>query len=72
MGGRHDADFTFNQLCSLLIELGYTMRKANGSHVTFQLGCELLEFAVDSWRKSEGVSDPASIRQELPNLNLKP
>jgi len=71
MGGRHDADFSFNQLCSLLIRLGYTMRKAKGSHVIFQHGASFLNLqsAPDGKAKAYQVRQ---VRQELQNLNLKP
>ena len=36
--GRHDANFSFDDLCSLLTKFGYTMRKTKGSHVIFQRG----------------------------------
>ena len=69
--GRHDADFSFNQLCSLLIEVGYTMRKARGSHVTFQQGASFLNLQSAPSGKAKAYQI-RQIRQELPNLNLKP
>jgi hypothetical protein len=71
MGGRHDADFSFNQLCSLLIELGYTMRKAKGSHVIFEHGASFLNLQSAPGGKAKAYQ-VRQVRQELPNLNLKP
>ncbi len=71
MPGRHDADFSFNQLCSLLTELGYTMRKAKGDHVVFQLGASVLNLQSAPGGKAKPYQ-VRQVRQELPNLNLKP
>ncbi|HEV2842718.1 MAG TPA: hypothetical protein VGW39_15455 [Chthoniobacterales bacterium] len=71
MSSRHDADFSFNQLCSLLIEVGYTMRKANGSHVTFQQGASFLNLQSSPGGKAKPYQ-VRLVRQELPNVNLNP
>ena len=71
MGGRHDTDFSFNQLCSLLIRLGYSMRKAKGSHVIFQHGASFLNLQSASGGKAKAYQ-VRQVRQELQNLNLKP
>lgn len=71
MGGRHDADFAFNQLCSLLIRLGYTMRKAKGSHVIFQRDASFLNLQSAPGGKAKAYQ-VRQVRQELQNLNLKP
>jgi hypothetical protein len=71
MPGQHDADFAFNQLCSLLTGLGYTMRKAKGSHIVFQLGASLLNLQSSPGGKAKAYQ-LRLVRQELPNLNLKP
>ena len=70
MGGRHDADFSFNQLGSLLTELGYTMRKAKGSHVLFQHGESFLNLQSTPGGKAKAYQ-VRQVRQELPNLNLE-
>ena len=31
--GRNDANFSFDDLCTLLNKLGYTARKTKGSHI---------------------------------------
>lgn len=71
MAGRHDADFSFNQLCTLLTELGYTMHKAKGSHIVFQLGASFLNLQSSPGGKAKAYQ-VRQVRQELPNLNLKP
>lgn len=71
MGGPHDAGFSFNQLCSLLVELGYTMHKAKGDHVTFHLGASFLNLQSSPGEKAKAYQI-RQVRQELPNLNLKP
>jgi hypothetical protein len=71
MGGRHDADFSFNQLCSLLTGLGYAMRKATGSHVVFHRDASFLNLQSAPGGKAK-TYQVRQVRQELPNLNLKP
>jgi hypothetical protein len=70
MAGRHDADFSFNQLCSLLIEVGYTMCKAKGSHVIFHRDASVLNLQSSPGGKAKAYQ-VRLVRQELPNLNLK-
>jgi hypothetical protein len=36
--GQNDANFSFDDLCTLLTKLGYTARKTKGSHIIFQRG----------------------------------
>ena len=38
MAGRNDANFPFDDLCSLLTKLGYHVRTTKGSHIIFQRG----------------------------------
>lgn len=71
MGGRYDADFSFNQLCTLLTGLGYTLRKIKGSHVIFQREASLLSLQSAPGGKAKAYQ-VRQVRQELPNLNLKP
>jgi hypothetical protein len=70
-GGRHDANFSFADLCALLTKLGYTARRTKGSHIIFQRGSSFLNLqpAPDGKAKSYQVRQ---VRQELQNLNLKP
>jgi hypothetical protein len=71
IAGRHDADFAFNQLCSLLIEVGYTMRKSKGSHVVFHRDASVLNLQSAPGGKAKAYQ-VRLVRQELPNLNVKP
>jgi hypothetical protein len=71
MGGQHDVDFSFDQLCALLIRLGYTMRRAKGSHVIFQRGSSFLNLQSATGGKAKAYQ-VRQVRQELQNLNLKP
>jgi hypothetical protein len=71
MAGRHDADFSFNQLCSLLSELGYTVHKAKGNHVIFHRDASFLNLQSPPGGKARAYQ-VRQVRQELPNLNLKP
>lgn len=71
MGGQHDADFSFDQLCGLLISLGYAMRKAKGSHVIFQRGASFLNLQSTTGGKAKAYQ-VRQVRRELQNLNLKP
>ena len=57
--GRNDANFSFDDLCTLLTKLGYTARKPKGSHIIFQripTRTEFSELAAKHGRKSQGVS----------------
>jgi predicted RNA binding protein YcfA (HicA-like mRNA interferase family) len=71
MTGRHDADFSFNQLCSLLTGLGYAMHKAKGNHIIFQHGASFLNLQSVPGGKAKAYQ-VRQVRQELPNLNLEP
>jgi hypothetical protein len=69
--GRHDSNFSFDELCGLLTKLGYTMRQAKGSHVIFQHGSSFLNLQSASGGKAKSYQ-VRQVRQELQNLNLKP
>jgi hypothetical protein len=71
MRGQHDADFSFDQLCALLISLGYAMRKTKGSHVIFQRGASFLNLQSSTGGKAKAYQ-VRQVRRELQNLNLKP
>jgi len=69
--GRSDANFSFDDLCVLLAQLGYTARKTKGSHLLFQRGSSFLNLQSASGRQAK----PYQVRQvrlELQKLNLKP
>ena len=71
MSGRNDANFSFDDLCTLLTKLGYTARKTKGSHIIFQRGSGLLNLQPVSGGKAKAYQ-VRQVRQELQNLNLKP
>jgi hypothetical protein len=69
--GRHDSNFSFDDLCNLLTKLGYTMHKAKGSHVIFQRGSSFLNLQSTLGGKAKSYR-VRQVRRELQNLNLKP
>lgn len=71
MGGQHDADFSFDQLCALLITLGYFVRRAKGRHVIFQREAGFLQLQATTGGKAKAYQ-VRHVRQELQNLDLKP
>jgi predicted RNase H-like HicB family nuclease len=56
MSAQSDANFPFDDLCTLLTKLGQTGRKTKGSHIIFQRGPSFLNLQPINRRKSEGVS----------------
>ena len=71
MGGQHDADFSFDQLCAVLITLGYAMPKAKGGHVIFQREASFLNLQSTTDGKAKAYQ-VRQVRRELQNLDLKP
>jgi predicted RNA binding protein YcfA (HicA-like mRNA interferase family) len=71
MGGRNDANFSFDELCALLTKLGYTARKTKGSHIIFQRGASFLNLQPAPGGKAKAYQ-VRQVRQELKNLNIKP
>jgi len=71
MGGRSDANFPFDELCTLLTKLGYNARKTKGSHIIFQRGASFLNLQPTAGGKAKSYQ-VRQVRQELQNLNLKP
>ena len=71
MGGRNDANLPFDDLCTLLTKLGYTIRKSKGSHIIFQRGSSFLNLQSVAGAKAKAYQ-VRQVRQELKNLNLKP
>jgi hypothetical protein len=66
--GRNDANFSFDDLCTLLTKLGYTARKPKGSHIIFQRGSSFLNLQPSTGGKAKVYQ----VREELQKLNLKP
>ena len=71
MAGRNDANFSFDDLCTLLNKLGYTARKTKGSHIIFQCGSSFLNLQPSTGGKAK-VYQVRQVREELQKLNLKP
>jgi hypothetical protein len=71
MGGQRDADFSFDQLCALLITLGYFMRRAKGHHVIFQREASSLYLQSTTGGRAKAYQ-VREVRRELQSLNLKP
>ena len=71
MSCRNDANFPFDDLCTLLTKLGYNARKTKGSHIIFQRGSSFLNLQPTTGRKAKAYQ-VRQVRQELQNLNLKP
>ena len=69
--GRNDANFSFNDLCTLLTRLGYSARKTKGSHIIFQRGSSFLNLQPSTGGKAK-VYQVRQVREELQKLNLKP
>ena len=71
MQGQHDADFSFDRLCALLITLGYFMRRAKGRHVILQRETSYLHLQATAGGKAKAYQ-VRQVRQELQKLNLTP
>ncbi len=71
MDGRSDANFSFDELCTLLTKLGYSSRKTKGSHIIFQREASFLNLQRASGGKAKSYQ-VRQVREELKNLNLKP
>ena len=71
MGGQSDANFSFDELCTLLTNLGYVSHKTKGSHIIFQRGSSFLNLQPTACGKAKSYQ-VRQVRKELKNLNLKP
>jgi hypothetical protein len=71
IAGGSDANFPFDDLCTLLTKLGYDARKTKGSHIIFQRGSSFLNLQPATGGKAKAYQ-VRQVRQELQNLNLKP
>jgi hypothetical protein len=71
MSGQNDANFPFDDLCTLLTKLGYTARTTKGSHIIFQLGSSFLNLQPTTGGKAKSYQ-ARQVRQELQKLNLNP
>jgi hypothetical protein len=71
MGGQSEANFSFDELYTLLTQLGYNARKTKGSHIIFQRGSSFINLQPAAGGKAKSYQ-VRQVRQELKNLNLKP
>ena len=71
IAGRNDANFSFDDLSTLLTKLGYTARKTKGSHIIFQHGSSFINLQPAGGGKAKAYQ-VRQVRQELQKLNLKP
>jgi hypothetical protein len=71
MAGQNDANFPFEDLCTLLTKLGYTARKTKGSHIIFQHGPSFLNLQPSLGGKAKAYQ-VRQVRAELQKFNLKP
>jgi hypothetical protein len=71
MSAQNDANFSFDDLCTLLTKLGYTARKSKGSHIIFQRGQSFLNLQPSTGGKAKAYQ-VRQVRQELQKLNLTP
>jgi hypothetical protein len=71
MSGAKDANFRFEDLCKLLVQLGYTSRQAKGSHIIFQRGDSFLNLQSSTGGKAKAYQ-VRQVRMELQHLELRP
>jgi hypothetical protein len=71
VSAQNDANFPFDDLCTLLTKLGYTARNTKGSHIIFQRGSSFLNLQPSASGKAKAYQ-VRQVRQELQKLNLKP
>jgi hypothetical protein len=71
VAGRHDANFSFADLCTLLTKLGYSARNTKGSHIIFQHVSSFLNLQPSTGGKAKAYQ-VRQVRQELQKFNLKP
>ncbi len=71
MASQSDANFSFDDLSTLLMNVGYTARSTKGSHIIFQLGDSLLNLQPASGGKAKAYQ-VRQVRAELKRLNLNP
>jgi hypothetical protein len=64
MSGTADANIRFEDLCHLLVRLGWEMRHGKGSHCTFQKGGKFLNL-----QNRDGKVAPYQVRQTREKLS---
>ena len=71
MSGASDANFSFDDLCTLLTKLGYMARPTKGSHILFQRDDSFLNLQPAAGGKAKAYQ-VRQVRSELKSRNLKP
>ena len=72
MGGQSDASFSFDELCTLLTQLGYNARSTMGSHIIFQrAGGSFLNLQPGGGGTAKSYQ-LRQVREEVKNRNLRP
>jgi hypothetical protein len=69
MAGNSDANFSFDDLSTLLRKLGYSARRTKGSHVIFLRRDSFLNLQPASGGKAKAYQ-VRQVRSELKRLNL--
>lgn len=65
MSGAADANIRFDDMCQMLVRLGWNMRRGRGSHVTFLKGAKFLNL-----QNRSGMVEPYQVRQVRDQLSL--
>ena len=72
MAGRGDANFSFDDLCTLLTKLGYAARSTKGSHIIFQReGGSFLNLQPGHGGRAKSYQ-VRQVRDELKSRNFRP
>ena len=71
MSGSSDANISFEDVCNLLLRLGFTFRQQATSHHIFSLGDSYLNLQPGSGGKAKKYQ-VRQIREELKRINLRP
>ena len=58
MSGRNDANISFDEICRMLMKLGYAVHPTKGSHVVFQKGTDFLNL-----QNNHGQAKAYQVRQ---------
>jgi predicted RNA binding protein YcfA (HicA-like mRNA interferase family) len=71
MSGKSDANVSFEDVCNLLLRLGFALRQQGTSHRIFSLADSYLNLQPGSGGKAKKYQ-VRQIREELKRINLRP
>jgi predicted RNA binding protein YcfA (HicA-like mRNA interferase family) len=71
MSGRSDANISFEDVCNLLLRLGFALRRQGTSHHIYSLGDSYLNLQPGSGGKAKKYQ-VRQVREELKRINLRP